>query len=585
MNTVQLIDWYGGDKAIARAAWTSTQVDVDLKTDEQIRDLIVNKLWNNGSGMPHRTPFERGIVEFNVTCDMASHIHIIKHRHLNVNGECLDGDTLITFVNKHNSVSGKTKIRDIFERWSCGRSHQKTDKDAAYSRRRISNMRIRVFNEKTREFTYSHIKDVWKTGTKKIYEITLRNGKKLMCSKDHPVLTDRGWVLTGDLSEGDLIACNGKNINIEGRPWTFRDFFDDAHMYTRKKFAELKNIKYELCKKWGYIFNIEFMEYLRFQPNRTPWNKGVTGYSINISEEGAKNRKNNVPKGSNSHFWRGGISTDRERIGAWTTGQSKRVHEKFCFTCQKCGKNKSVLHAHHIIPVCHDPSKAYDFDNLITVCRKCHGKIHSSVKNEEEFAKEVLGRDFIFEYDDRLKNRCSSNTIYYSDVISVMLVKEEECYDIEILGDHKNFVANGIVTHNSARYKEIKEDRSYIPHDWLNIECSDQNTKAYYCEKDWDEILKKYTSQGNRLYHQCLSDLAPILGRKRAKESARFFKTYNSQITLSVMTNMSCFYNFFNLRHDDAAQLEIREIAAKMRDAIKSIEGNPFKHTMEAFGL
>ena len=86
-NEVQIIDWSGGDKAIARAAWCSTQVDVDSRTDEQIRHLIVNCLWNNGSNKPHRSPFERGKVEWNITCDVASHIHIIKHRHASVNGE------------------------------------------------------------------------------------------------------------------------------------------------------------------------------------------------------------------------------------------------------------------------------------------------------------------------------------------------------------------------------------------------------------------------------------------------------------------------------------------------------------------
>ena len=87
MNTVELIGWYGGDKAIARAAWTSTQIDVEAKTEEQIRDLIVNKLWNNPTGKPHKTPFERGLVEFNITVEQASHIHLLKHRLANINGE------------------------------------------------------------------------------------------------------------------------------------------------------------------------------------------------------------------------------------------------------------------------------------------------------------------------------------------------------------------------------------------------------------------------------------------------------------------------------------------------------------------
>ena len=228
MNKIELLGWYGGDKAIARAAWTSTQVDVDLKTDEQIGDLIDKKLWNNGSGKPHKTPFERGLVEFNITCDQASHIHLLKHRLANINGE-------------------------------------------------------------------------------------------------------------------------------------------------------------------------------------------------------------------------------------------------------------------------------------------------------------------------------------------------------------------------SARYKELKEDKYYIPDDF-DIEVKDvyiQNSLdgEQIAASNWKEVLEAYTQLGNELYHKALKDLTPILGRKRAKESTRYFKTMNSQITLSVMMNMSCFYNFYTLRHDDAAQKEIQWIAEEMLNCVKNIEGNPFKHTIKAFDL
>lgn len=228
-NIVELIGWYGGDVAIARAAWASTQIDVDKKTDEQIRDLIVNKLWNNSSGKPHKTPFERGIVEFNITCEQASHIHLIKHRLANINGE-------------------------------------------------------------------------------------------------------------------------------------------------------------------------------------------------------------------------------------------------------------------------------------------------------------------------------------------------------------------------SARYKELKEDKFYLPEDWIGIEIDHSSLNAFDAEtfrgyETWKQVLEGYTEMGNRLYHLCLETIASKLGRKRAKESARYFKTMNSQLTLSVMMNMSCFINFYKLRADDAAQLEIQDIAESMLTCIQTIEGNPFKHTLEAFGI
>jgi len=149
----------------------------------------------------------------------------------------------------------------------------------------------------------------------------------------------------------------------------------------------------------------------------------------------------------------------------------------------------------------------------------------------------------------------------------------------------KHRLAN--INGESARYKELKEDKMYLPEDWKNIPLNVRsiNNPDIMCEsEDWYEALKKYTDLGNELYHKALQDLTPVLGRKRAKESARYFKTMNSQLTLSVMMNMSCFYNFYSLRADDAAQVEIQNIANQMLDCIKNIEGNPFEHTLKAWG-
>ena len=142
----------------------------------------------------------------------------------------------------------------------------------------------------------------------------------------------------------------------------------------------------------------------------------------------------------------------------------------------------------------------------------------------------------------------------------------------------------------SARYKELKEDKYYIPDDWVGIPCTHESDLSYFGEKfvldteNWPTILEEYTQLGNTLYHSCLKDLEPVLGRKRAKESARFFKTYNSQIQADVMFNFRSFRNFLELRNKPDAQKEIRDIAATMLDLVKNIEGNPFKYTLDAFG-
>jgi len=136
----------------------------------------------------------------------------------------------------------------------------------------------------------------------------------------------------------------------------------------------------------------------------------------------------------------------------------------------------------------------------------------------------------------------------------------------------------------SARYKELKEDKYYIPEDWNDIMVSNwpDDGFASFRVQSWTDVLKNYTELGNELYHQCIADLEPVLGRKRAKESARFFKTYNSQIQADVMFNMRSFANFIQLRNSPAAQKEIREIAQQMWDLVATIEGEPFKFTLEA---
>jgi len=141
--------------------------------------------------------------------------------------------------------------------------------------------------------------------------------------------------------------------------------------------------------------------------------------------------------------------------------------------------------------------------------------------------------------------------------------------DTEI-ASHIHLLKHRIASINaeSARYKELKEDKIFIPDDFPNR---------------WKQKLFTFSQEANKMYHLCLEDLEPSLGRKRAKESARFFKTYNSQIQADVTFNMRSFANFLKLRNSEHAQKEIREIALTMLELVSSIENKPFKYTLETF--
>ena len=161
------------------------------------------------------------------------------------------------------------------------------------------------------------------------------------------------------------------------------------------------------------------------------------------------------------------------------------------------------------------------------------------------------------------------------------------------IATHIHFLKHRIgvsINGESARYKELKEDKFFLPKDWSGREFNDyllqpDTIESFKGFETWKQILERYNEIGNELYHQALADLTPILGRKRAKESARYFKTYASQITYDVSFNFRSFYHFLSLRNKPEAQKEVRELAQQMLDLVKNIEGNPFEHTLKAFGI
>lgn len=146
------------------------------------------------------------------------------------------------------------------------------------------------------------------------------------------------------------------------------------------------------------------------------------------------------------------------------------------------------------------------------------------------------------------------------------LVTVDQATHIHLLKHRIGVSING----ESARYKELKEDKMYIPEDWSD---------------GFKQVLQQFSELSNKLYHKTLEELTPVLGRKRAKESARFFKTFNSQITMDVMFNWRSFAHFQGLRNSEHAQVEVRELAQEMLELVKNIEGNPFEHTIKAFNL
>lgn len=193
---------------------------------------------------------------------------------------------------------------------------------------------------------------------------------------------------------------------------------------------------------------------------------------------------------------------------------------------------------------------------------------------------------------------------------------EKSCLHFQLKADiatHIHCIKHRIATSinaESARYKEL-EDKWYIPEDWQEHQFQVKDLISDYAdflvetkteEKlniglhlrygiegsvqiNYADLLEAYNQLGHFLYHHSCKKLTLKLGRKRAKESSRYFLPYSKQLEFDIMFNFSSFMHFVKLRNSEHAQLEIRAIAQEMIKQVKEIDGNPFKLSLEAFGV
>ena len=125
------------------------------------------------------------------------------------------------------------------------------------------------------------------------------------------------------------------------------------------------------------------------------------------------------------------------------------------------------------------------------------------------------------------------------------------------------------VNTESARYKELKDNRFYLPEDW------DEEDLAEY-----SDFIQQAQNKYHTTYQKLINKGFP---KKRAKESARFYLPYGTQIVSDVGFNFRSFVHFQRLRNSEHAQLEIRKIAQKMLELVKNLE--EFNLSIKAFKL
>ncbi len=100
-------------------------------------------------------------------------------------------------------------------------------------------------------------------------------------------------------------------------------------------------------------------------------------------------------KGKNNVNWKGGITSENERIRKSIEYKlwRKAVLERDNFICQKCNQRGGILFSHHINNFADYPELRTSIENGIIFCKNCHQefhKIYGKKNNTREQLKEFL---------------------------------------------------------------------------------------------------------------------------------------------------------------------------------------------------
>lgn len=216
-----------------------------------------------------------------------------------------------------------------------------------------------------------------------------------------------------------------------------------------------------------------------------------------------------------------------------------------CSICEN-NINESDCHIHHIIPVHQDPSRVFDPSNVVALHPSCHKAEHKEQGWQEG--------NFL----------TSLPTI----VDAIEFKEIEETYDLEISGEFPNFLANGIVVHNSrstasSRAIPIRKQiekvkmRPFIP-SWIgksqagmqaNNELDDEGVASF--KRNW---LMAAGAMCN------VTHVMEKIGVHK-QIANRLLEPFGYVTTIITATD---FANFFKLRCHKDAQPEFMALAFKM---------------------
>jgi thymidylate synthase (FAD) len=434
-------------------------------------------------------------------------------------------------------------------------------------------MRLRVLNETSNEFEVGHISEIVDKGVQPVYRLTLADGQALTLTENHRLLTRDGWMtmraavgLVGEGSRATMTrACA---LMTNGVPtYKDREWLKGKREAGKSvsEIAEEAGCSYHTVRKWLARHDLRYSREERYR-SRAPWNKGLSGYDTGmVVNDAHREAIRRARSGAQSNFWRGGATPQRASTARWTREQAPRVHRRFDYTCQVCEVKGGRLQAHHAVPVWLDDRRERDPDNLVSVCASCHSRIHRTRDSELASMKQLSAKlDLAMPWADVPHRTGWKLTVHPVPVDRVEYVGMRQTYDLCVDGPWHNFVANGVVVHNSfnefsMRYAKAT-DEFYVP------EPEDVRTQvgkpgAYSFEPVAAEVAGQTRDELRAVYDAAFAAYERLVELGVARELARCVMPVGAYTEFYWTINARSLMNFVSLRAAETAQREIRRYA------------------------
>jgi thymidylate synthase (FAD) len=552
----------------ARVSNPSNQINSET-AEKLIKYLVKHQHWS---------PLEMATMclEIETTRDIAR--QILRHRSFSFQEFCLSGDTEIYFLPpKYKNFgkykpSSKMKLSELYDKWHNGAKPIPNKHNNLLSTRiplkdRIRSMNIKCFDEETQKLTTAHIKEIFYTGKKELYEITLSDGKKIKTTKEHKFLTKEGFdtlesIIGLQLVDSLAVMTKKGVVGVNG----ILEYRDKDWLLQKKNESLFLGggIKY-ICEKYGYNYNtirkwlkIHNIQYTKKESATTYeiWNKNKFGYSLPPkTEEQRRNHQKSAKKGAECNLWKGGKSSYREKLD---TIEAYKFRINKNYICEECGSTGGVLDIHHRIPVSVDPTKQHDIDNWELLCRQCHIDHHK--KNDFSGWQSMAARS-------KVKK---SYIAKWAEIVKVECLGLEDTYDIEVDHSSHNYIANGIIVHNSQRYADPTKDLEFVTRearlqDPKNRQNSISEGVDVMLQYEWEKRQQDLIAQVKIQYNWAIANGI-------AKEQARALLPEGLIMSRMYMSgSLRSWIHYIQLRSGNGTQKEHMEIARECAKVIAEI--------------